>query len=276
MKQLLFVLMAIIGSLGAKSQKDFEGKVVYLLEADKDEKKPELTVWFAPGKLKIGFKENEETEATYTLVRLDSGKVFTINTGTQHYKARKLKTSEGNTFVAEKKNIAGHSTTALLSESSSPGNGLGGIFSMNDITFDLADDLTYTVPSQYKGNAELMMVHQNRIALGASMKMSVSLGGMEEDEEETKGKNITARAISVTPMSLAASEFDIPAGYTPQPKYDREAADSVAYPAYDTAMAVVADSAVKRYSATKRVGKKSTKKPTNKKTAPKSAAYRKQ
>lgn len=271
MKQLIFVLMAIAASTGAKSQKDFEGKVVYLMEADKDEKKPELTVLFAPGKLKISFKENAEPDANYLIVRLDSGKTYSINTGSQHYKTKQLKAKLGNAFVAEKNNIMGYPTTSVLLESNSPGTGLGGILSMNDILYDLADNLTYTVPEQYKTNPEVMMVYKNHIALGASMKMSTLFGGMDEGDNE-KATKITAKAIIVTPMTLDAAEFEIPAGFTPQPKYDRDAMDStVIAPVADSAMMV--DTAA--YAPAKKPIKKPAKKPAGKKTAPKPTAYRK-
>ncbi len=271
MKQLIFVLMATIAALGAKSQKDFEGKVVYLMEADKDEKKPELTVLFAPNKLKISFKENTEPDAEYVLVRLDSGKIFTINTTNQQFKTKILKTRLGNAFVPEKKDIMGYPTTAVLLESTSPGNGLGGILSMNDIIYNLADNLSYTIPEQYKGNPELMMVYQNRIALGASMQISTLFDGMADEGNEKPATRITAKAISVTPMAFDAAEFEIPAGFIPKPKFDPQAADSMVY---DTAMSVMADTIA--VALPKKPTKKPTKKPAKKKTAPKSAAYRKQ
>lgn len=275
MKQWLFVLMAIVASLGAKSQKDFEGKVVYLMEADKDEKKPELTVWFAPNKLKISFKENEEPDRSYLVVRLDSGKVITINTNTQQYKIKQLKARQGNAFVSEKNSIMGYPTTSVLLESNSPGTGLGGILYMNDIVYDLADNLTFTVPDQYRTNPEVMMVYKNQIALGASMKMSTLFYGIDEEGSE-KATKITAKAIVVTPMVLDAAEFEIPAGFTPQPKYDRNAVDTTAIaPAYDTAISVMADSAM-AYPAPKKPTKKPAKKPASKKTGTKPTAYRKQ
>ena len=226
MKQLIFVLLATVIGLAAHSQKDFEGKVVYLMEADKDEKKPELTVWFAPSKLKISFKEKETSDAEYVVVRLDSGKIFTINKAQEHFKVKKLQTRLGNNFVSEKKDIAGHSTTSVLLETNSSGTGLGGILSMNDIVYDLADNLSYTIPEQYKGNTELMMVYQNRIALGASLQISTFFGGMGDEENEKAATKITAKAIAVTPMILDAAEFEIPAGYTLKPKYEEPVADS--------------------------------------------------
>lgn len=274
MKQLIFVLMAIAASMGAKSQKDFEGKVVYLMEADKDEKKPELTVLFAPGKLKISFKESAEPDASYLVVRLDSGKVYNINSNSQTYKIKSLKAKQGNAFVSEKNNIMGYPTTSVLLESNSPGTGLGGILSMNDIVYELADNLTYTVPDQYKTNPEVMMVYKNQIALGASMKMSTLFSGMDDGESD-KVTKITAKAIVVTPMTLEAAEFEIPAGFKPQPKYDRDAVDTTAIaPAYDTAISVMADTAL--YVPAKKPVKKPTKKPAGKKTATKPTAYRKQ
>jgi hypothetical protein len=271
MKQLIIVLAAIASTLGAAAQKDFEGKVVYLMEADKDEKKPELTVWFAPNKLKISFKENEQPDNKYLLVWLDSGKIFTINTATQQYKTKLLKARQLGNFVSEKKNIMGYPTTSMLLESNSPGTGLGGILSMNDIVYHVADQLTYAVPDRYTGNPELMMVYQNRVALGASIKLSSLLYGMEEDSEG-KVANITATAILVTPMALAPAEFEIPTGYRPQLR-DEYAADSAVSVPDTVAMAVDSARAIPPF---KKPAKKPVKKPTGKKTAVKSSAHRKQ
>jgi hypothetical protein len=270
MKQLLFVLTAIIGSLGVSAQKDFEGKIVYQLDADKDEKKPELTVWFAPNKLKIVFKENEEPDPKYLLVLMDSGKIFTINTNSQSYKPRKLMVKDNTVFASEKKDIAGQPTTSVKKQGSSSGVGSLGFLATQGMVLNLADNLTYTVPEQYTDNPEFMMVHNGRIALGAFMKVGNIFGGMEEEESEKAMTKITATAISVTPMALGAEEFAIPTGYTLRPKYNNEYGDTTAT-MVDSAIAALPENIP-----VKKPAKKPVKKPTGKKTATKPSANRKQ
>jgi hypothetical protein len=274
MKQLIFVLMATIATLGAKSQKDFEGKVVYLMEADKDEKKPELTVCFAPGKLKISFKEGIEPDQTYLLVWIDSGKIINVNTSTRQYKTRKLNVLDPTPFTPEKKTIAGHPTTSAKNENNSPTGALGGLITLQDMILDVSDDMQYTIPNNLVNNPELLMVRNNRIVLGATMRMgSAFASAMSDNDDESIIKKITATAISVMPMRFTADEFTLPEGFIPQPKYEKGSMDSVIY---DTAISVMADSIVFAPPSPKKPTKKPAKKPASKKTGTKSAAYRKQ
>lgn len=275
MKQLLFVLFTLLGGMPVMAQKDFEGKIVYLLEASMDEKKPELTVHFAPGKLKLIFKEGMDPDDTYVLVWLDSAKIVSVNTSNQTYKTRNMSIKDNTPFTPEKKTIAGHATTSAKSEASTPGSTLGGLISMQDMLLNVADDLTFTIPDNLTGNPELLMVRNNRIVLGASMKMGMAFSAMDNEEAT---KRITATALAVTPMTFGADEFAIPAGFSLKAKdvYDYDetkiAVDSAAV-AYDTVVTVV-DSAIAVPA--KKTTKKPTKRPANKRTVVKSAANRKQ
>ncbi len=277
MKQLLFVLAVLLGITSTYAQKNFEGKVVYLLEADKDEKRPELTVLFAPGKVKLTFKENEEPDEKYVLVLLDSGKVYTINTATKQYKQKKLQVAEvAGSYTPVKKSIAGYATTSAKQPQGGLGSMLGGFISFRNMVFDVADSLLFDVPAKFLNNPELMMISGNHIVLGAQMSMGSPFVEAEVDDEkerEKMTKNILASATAVTPMSFTADEFAIPAGYELEVRkpYEMPAADT-AMVMYDTPMVAV-DSAVK-YVPAKKPAKKPVKKPTKK--APIKSAARKQ
>jgi hypothetical protein len=280
MKQLLFVLAVLLGTTSAYSQKNFEGKVVYLLEADKDEKKPELTVLFSPGKIKLTFKENEEPDEKYILVILDSGKVYTINRSNKQYKRKKLQETEvAGSYTPVKRTIAGHATTSAKQVQSGLGGMLGGFVSFKNMVFDVADSLLFEVPSKFLNNPELMMISGNHIVLGAQMSMGSPFAeAMEgesgdENEQEKMVKKIMVNAIAVTPMSFTADEFAIPAGYELEVRkpYEMPTADT-AMAMYDTAMMAV-DTAVS-YRPAKKPAKKPVKKPTKK--APIKSAARKQ
>jgi hypothetical protein len=277
MKQLFFVLAVLLGITSAYSQKNFEGKVVYLLEADKDEKKPELTVLFSPGKVKLSFKENDEPDEKYILVIFDSGKVYTINTGNKQYKQKKLQEAEvAGAYTPVKRTIAGHATTSAKQVQSGPGSMLGGLVSFKNIVFDVADSLVFEVPSKFLNNPELMMISGNHIVLGAQMSMgspfAEAVSG-EENEQESITKKITVNAIAVTPMSFTADEFAIPAGYELEVRKPYEVpTPDTAMMMYDTPMVAVDTAAV--YVPAKKPAKKPVKKPTKK--APIKSAARKQ
>jgi hypothetical protein len=280
MKQLLFVLAAIITANGVSAQKNFEGKIVYLLEADKDEKKPELTVLFSPGKVKLTFKENEEPDEKYVLVIIDSGKVYSINTNTKQYKQKKLQEIEiAGTYTPVKRTIAGHATTSAKQVQSGPAGILGGIISFKNMVFDVADSLVFNVPSKFLNNPELMMISGNHIVLGAQMSMgspfAEAMDGESgnENEQEKMVKKITVNATSVTPMSFTADEFAIPAGYELEVRkpYEMPSADTAAA-MFDTTMMAVDTAAV--YVPAKKPARKPVKKATKK--APIKSAARKQ
>ncbi len=277
MKQLLFVFAVLLGATSTYSQKNFEGKVVYLLEADKDEKKPELTVLFSPGKIKLTFKENEQPDEKYVLVLLDSGKVYTINTANKQYKQKKLQVAEAaGYYTPVKKSISGHATTSAKQVQSGPGGMLGGFVSFKNMVFDVADSLVFEVPAKYLINPELMMISNNHIVLGAQMSMGSPFAEAEvddENEQEKMVKKILVNAIAVTPMSFAADEFAIPAGYELEIRksYEMPMVDS-AVSMYDTTMMAVDTAA--RYVPAKKPAKKPVKKPAKK--APIKSAARKQ
>jgi hypothetical protein len=281
MKQLLFVLAAVITANGVQAQKNFEGKVVYLLEADKEEKKPELTVFFSAGKVKLVFKEGEEPDNKYVLVVPDSGKIYTINTSTKEYKQKKLAVTEPEgAYTPQKKTIAGHATTSVKGNESGLGGLLGGFISLKNTVFNVADSLVFMVPAKYANNAELLMLNNNHIVLGAEMSMASPLMDAmdgEGDNESGKGgmpKKITVTATEVTPMSFTADEFAIPAGYTLEVRQPYGMGMSVdsAIAAPDTSM--MAYDTVISTRPVKKSAKKPAKKPVKK--APVKSAARKQ
>jgi hypothetical protein len=275
MKQLLFVLAILLGATSVHSQKNFEGKVVYLLEADKDEKKPELTVLFSPGKIKLTFKENEDPDEKYLLVIIDSGKVYTINTANKQYKQKKLQIAEtAGSYTPVKKSIAGYGTTSSKLPLSGPGSMLGGFVSFKNMVYDVADSLVFDVPVKFLNNPELMMISNNHIVLGAQMSMGTPFAeaaAEDENEQEKMVKKILVNAIAVTPMNFTADEFAIPAGYELEVRkpYEMPMVDSAVSPMYDTAMMAVDTAA--SYRPAKKPAKKPVKKPL-KKTPIKSAA----
>jgi hypothetical protein len=278
MKQLLFVLALLLGAGSTYAQKNFEGKIIYLLEADKEEKKPQLTVFFSAGKVKLVFKEGEDPDNKYVVVVPDSGKVFTINTSTKEYKQKKLNVAEpAGTYTPQKKTIAGYATTSAKGNESGLDGLLGGFISLKNTVFSVADSLVFIIPAKYANNPELLMINNNHIVLGAEMTMASAFMEGEADnesEKDGKAKKITATAIEVTPMTFTADEFAIPAGYTLEVRkpYETSMSDST-MSMMDTAIAVMVDSAAV-YVPAKKPAKKPVKKPLKK--APIKSAARKQ
>jgi hypothetical protein len=276
MKQLLFVFAAMLCAYSTYAQKNFEGKVVYLMEADKDEKKAELTVFFSKGNIKLVFKENDEPDSKYILVIPDSGRVYTINTYTKKYKSKKLQvTDPAVAFTPVKKSIAGYATTSIKQSLSGPGGMLGGFVSFKNIFFDVADSLVFDVPVKFINNPELMMIQNNHIVLAAQMHMAIPFAeALDEDEnaQDKAVKKILVNATNVTPMSMATDEFAIPAGYELEvyKPFDILPDSAAVTPMTDTAMIPVPDYKV----GAKKTGRKPVKKPTKK--APVKTAARKE
>lgn len=271
MQKILFVLLAVLTVGMANAQKNFEGKVVYNLHASNDDKgDAELTVFFAPNRLKLIFKEKAEPDPKYILVNLDSGKIYTINTEDKEFKVKKLVQSVAQ--PAESKTILGYKTSSVVPEQGGIGGLMGGLFGRSSAVFYVSDSLHFTIPAIYANNPELLVVNKGHIVLGASINFTGGIYGEAEEDSTAKGNIITVEAKEITPMMISKADLEIPDGFTlrvPAPVTEL-AADSTM--AYDTTTLAAVDTTaypkqVKPAVKKKPVKKTAPKKPSTSKTA---------
>jgi hypothetical protein len=275
MKGFILILAVLLCASSTNAQKNFEGKILYRLEAEKEEKKPELSVVFSAGRIRLTFKENDEVDDKVILVVPDSGLIYTISNSGKNYKQKKMLVKEvPGMHVPEKKTIMGYATTSAKMPDPGMGSLLGGFISMRNMIFDVADSLHFNIPAKYTDNPELLMIRDGRIVLSAQMTMGSPLAEtLSEDRDgESIAKKITVNAIEVTPMAVTAAEMNIPEGYT----LDLNRGFNMSYDStmtmVDTAVAVPVDSAWT--APVKKPTRKPVKKPVKK--APIKSAARKQ
>jgi hypothetical protein len=214
------------------SQKQFEGNIVYNLHSNEDESKDdgELTVAFGKNALSIKFKEKDRFDKTVLLIRIDSGKIYTLDTETKTFTSRRMKKQENLPEQLPGKKIAGYSTSAIKVGSNSAISALTGIFRLRDVVFYCSDSLFYAMPEKYASNAELAFLHKGKIILGAEMKpLNYSMSDGDEEYKDKKDAliNILIEAKSVKWEEFKDNEFSIPTDYI---KYKNEipASDSTA------------------------------------------------
>ncbi len=267
MKKILFVLLAVFTGIVANAQKAFEGKVVYNLHASNDDKgDAELTVYFAPNRIRLSFKEKAEPDPKYILINLDSGKIYTINMEDKEFKVKKLVQSEIQPTVS--RTILGYKTSSVIPEQGGISGLMGGIFGRSSAVFYVSDSLVFNIPAIYANNPELLVVNKGHIVLGASVNFK---GGIYEEAEEdstAKGNIITIEAKEVTPMMTNKADLEIPDGFTLRiPKTDPVSTIAVSTEAFDTTILAAVDTTPYPKQAKPPVKKKPVKKPAPKKSS---------
>jgi hypothetical protein len=233
MKILVSSIIAVLAAIPAFSQKQFEGTIVYKLHSEQEQKEDgQLTILFGKNAIKLKMEDKSGPDKDILLIRIDSGKLYTMNTEEKTYRAKRLIEKEKNEVTLTNKKIAGFNTSAVDLSGGNSVNGLMGSFlHAGTADFYVADSLFYFLPEKYKlaPNIELIFIHNDRIALGVDFIFGGNRTPFDDGEEANMNLNnnrITGEAISVKWESLNENEFSIPADFV---KYkDEPMTDSVA------------------------------------------------
>lgn len=222
----------------AFSQTPFQGKVVYNLHTPQEKTDALLTAYFGNGRIRLEFAEKGKTpDNDIIVVTLDSGQVIHLRLGAQTFTTKKLVARDLTNY--KDKTILGYSTSPKANPTSF-GDGMTELF--NQSVFYVANDLFFPVPEKYRGNTELIMVHENRLVLGAEIVFGPNRYKRElsaSDSAELERNRLSAEAIDVKPFHPEDSLFTVPVNFTPEATYDAyndttmtytEPSDSVAAP----------------------------------------------
>jgi hypothetical protein len=250
--------IAVLFFVAGYGQKQFEGTIVYQIHIPDDKVvAPELVVLFGKNALRLKFKEKGDYDKEEIVIRLDSGKIYTLNTEEKTFRVKKLVEKEKNDSTLAGKKIAGFNTKAVDLSGSGAGGSFGSYFGTANTVFYIADSLFYFLPEKYTPNQELIFLYQNQIALGANITLSDKY---EEADADSTGKkrNISAEAISVKWETIDENEFSVPADFV---KYTYESRVDTAIEMVDTAIAAPPVKPVKKPSVnnTKQPAKPKTK-----------------
>jgi hypothetical protein len=262
--RIFFLLTGILFCFSGMAQSPFRGTVVYTLKASGEKNDAALTIFFGDNKIKLKLKEEKDKDfsSEYSLVDLDSGKVYVIDDRSRTYRVRKLYEDPKPETVSSK-TILGHPTKAVTVASSGARGLLKGL-SSGAIVFYVSQDHYFPVPAKFAGAPELMLVHENHIVLGGTLTIANPMAGFDEEETLSGQASmvITAEAKQIEPGIISVNEFRIPDGYSKAKRPSFDYPDSADMTGFDS-VAVAADSTV----ATPPVQQK-TSKPVPKKTAP--------
>ena len=223
MKYIFSIIFILLIQTGY-GQQPFQGTIVYSLKASTEKKNAELTAMFGINKIKIKMKEKDEYDKKYVIIDLDSGKVFNLDSEEKDFKVILLKTASNE--PVSPKIIAGYNTTPVQTSSSGP---FGLISQLIDgsITLYTSNDLVFPIDPKYANNSDLIIVHNNKIVLGATIHVK-SPFQMEDEESDTSQKMIIiAEAIRIDKTPLPKEEFLIPADYVKRKKIDFSMSDSM-------------------------------------------------
>jgi hypothetical protein len=261
--RIFFFLTGILFCFSGMAQTPFQGTVVYTLKASGEKNDAALTILFGVNRIKLKLKEDKDKdfESKYSLVELDSGKVYVIDDASRTYRVRKLY-EEPRPETVSSKTILGHQTRAVTVASSGSRGLLNGL-SSGAIVFYVSQEHYFPVPAKFAGAPELLLVHDNHIVLGGTLTIANPMGGFE-DEEEPSGPTtmmITAEAKQIEPGIISVEEFRIPDGYSKAKRPSFESADSVDMTGFDT-VGVEADTTIAKPPVQKKLPKPAPKKTT--------------
>jgi hypothetical protein len=242
-----FAVAALLFVFICAGQKPFEGTIVYRLhETDKNDD-GQLTILFGKNGVKLKMEDKNGMEKEQLLIRLDSGRLITLNTEEKTFRTKNLKESQKKNVELLGKNIAGVRTRAIdVSPDGNPVSALfGNFFRTGTAVMYLGDSLFYPIPGKYASNMELGFVRDNRIVLGLNLILqSPDFSGKTNDDSanDNEGKmEISVEATSIKWENFKEDEFSVPGDFVKTT--DRlSMADSVAI-ATDT-MAIRPDTTV--------------------------------
>jgi hypothetical protein len=222
--RILFAIAFLLAANILFAQKPFEGTIVYSLKATHEKDDAQLTVEFAPNKIKIRLKEKEKFDDTYILIDLDSGKVYTVNIEDKNYRFKNLPVVDTTPpQPVGSKTIAGYHTEPITTTVKGMPFSIGGLG--GSTTLFVANDLYYPIPKKYATIDELVLVQNDRIVLGAEISMPSPFAGSQNDTINVVV--ITAEAQSVAKKTFDPTVFRVPKDYTLSTFEDWPVTDSV-------------------------------------------------
>jgi hypothetical protein len=206
--KLIFGVVLVFFVTDTISQQVFEGSIIYQYHFPQARDAPKVKVLFGPNKIKIAFKGEEGYDRSYTLIDLDSGKIFTVNTDSKTFFASKLiATNSKHTSIS--KTIAGYQTSSVyLNGSPFGGGGMFGPGASNTVILFPASDLYYPIPEKFAGSPALVMIQNDHIVLSAEEKFGEIIDGMPDSLYQRTMTKV--EAVKVVPQTLSMVEFSIP------------------------------------------------------------------
>lgn len=229
MKWIFFFLIALVANT-TFAQVPFEGMIKYsvrsslVLHGSSVKNESFLLVWFGASKIKFQFIEPEKQikAPSYTLIDLDSGLVYSVEPESATYIYHRLSEREPGADVPPTKTIAGYSTKSTSINEMDITGKLSNMLSSKTI-FYVADNLSYSIPEKYSGNAELLMVQKGKIVLGSDFYFSFNTYNFQVDEKEETEINqsnfATIEAREVVAQKLDPAIFLLPANYKIRSRY---------------------------------------------------------
>lgn len=196
---------------------------------DKTKDDAELTVVFGKNAIRIKFKEMDRYEKGETLIRIDSGKIYMLNTEKKTFTSKKLREFGSQSLQLPAKEIAGYKTSSVKAAGATAIGSMAAMFRLRDVVCYTADSLNYTVPEKYASNAEFAFLHEGKIILGAEMKPPTwSFGDGDEDDIDMREamRSVTIEAISVKWETFKDDDLSVPPGYVKH-QYNRYPSDSL-------------------------------------------------
>lgn len=230
MKKICTLLAAFFFSVVLCAQQPFEGIITYKLKGVNhigDDSEAELKIYFGKNAIRLKFRDKEFYEKEEIVVRLDSGRSYTLNTQNSTYTSRGLFVVRPAPVKGSEKNIAGYKTQAVESMALSPATVFGERFRANQLIAYTSPDLYFPVPDFLRINPEFIFIYDNHIALGVEARFN----RLFEIDHNGSGPEFTIlEAVEVNPMTLPTADFLIPPpGYTEDFHfYDGMAPDSLA------------------------------------------------
>ena len=220
MRQLLIIIIVFFAVYSQAQQTPFEGRIVYNLHTPLEKEDASLTAYFGKGVLRLEFSApptGDKRNLEYLLVFPDSGIVYTVRMADKNYSISELK-RKTVLPLPQAKEIAGYKTTPVLTGSGAANGMLAGILGAG--VLHVANDLLFPVPETYEGSAELLMIRNNKIVLGAAFSIADDEGRSIQRDSAMQAQNIlTATAVSVSPQVFDSTLFRIPAGYNYRDRY---------------------------------------------------------
>ncbi len=215
MKPVFTFLTIFLLFFSAAAQSSFEGMIIYRIRPAKENNgKIELVALFGKNAIRLKFKENDFFDKEELLIRLDSGKVYKLNTRQKIYSQYLLEEWSPQDLNLSDKVIAGYKTRPELQTSNGIVRALQGYYgSVGQLVTYPAAELRFAIPDKYNNNPELLMVDNNRIVLG----LSVYRPGNSQEENEVAGEQqkelLVVEASEITTMAIPEADFFVPPGF---------------------------------------------------------------
>lgn len=267
MKKFILLFIVIFFAALAFSQTVFQGKVIHKFITERDNETGTVEVFY--GNLKIkGVKKitppvkGIEINDDVLIIDFSKGVSYHVNPVTKTYRADSLKNKRPNAFPALVKDS--RKNTKILNQSCSAfvldttAKNAGAFIKNMDFLFWYADSLNFPIDEQYINSDDLgMFTNGKTIGMGLTVTL---------DLNQNK-KTLSLIPISVEPMQLPDSLFEIPRDYILETNPTRYSTDDT----LNAAMSKI-DSAVNPPKVPREPKKKTPLKPAQKKVSVNSSA----